>query len=157
MASQRGAALPGWHAGLCFRRGFDSSGGLTQMQAQRCGALPIAHATGGLVDTIEDGVTGFLFSELSRDGLMNACTRAFDTFDDTERLAAMRQAAMARRFTWVEPAAAYPALYGRLAGTKVMLEAMRSVPGRLGLDAGRGQSRARSRAAADTGREVAAA
>src|ERR1700727_3937648 len=31
--------------------------GLTQMQAQRYGALPIAHATGGLADTIDDGTT----------------------------------------------------------------------------------------------------
>ena len=77
--------------------------GLTQMQAQRYGALPIAHATGGLVDTIEDGATGFLFSELSCDELLNACARAFDAFDDVERLAAMRQAAMARRFAWAEP------------------------------------------------------
>ena len=43
--------------------------GLTQMQAQRYGALPIAHRTGGLADTIEDGETGFLFSDLSGEGL----------------------------------------------------------------------------------------
>jgi starch synthase len=46
--------------------------GLTQMHAQRYGALPIAHATGGLADTIDDGMTGFLFSTLSSDGLMAA-------------------------------------------------------------------------------------
>ena len=90
--------------------------GLTQMQAQHYGALPIAHATGGLVDTIEDGVTGFLFSTLTYDGLLGACARAFDAFGDPGHLAAMRQAAMARRFTWAEPAAEYAALYGRLAG-----------------------------------------
>ncbi len=32
--------------------------GLTQMQAQRYGSLPIAHRTGGLADTIQDGATG---------------------------------------------------------------------------------------------------
>ncbi len=37
--------------------------GLTQMYAQRCGSLPIAHATGGLADTIRDGRTGFLYRE----------------------------------------------------------------------------------------------
>jgi starch synthase len=125
--------------------------GLTQMQAQRYGALPVAHATGGLVDTIEEGVTGFLFSELSYDGLMNACTRAFDVFDEAGRLGAMRQAAMARRFTWAEPAAEYAALYGRLAGVAVLLDAARPVPAvaaHPGADAGRGKVRARSRAAA---------
>jgi starch synthase len=135
--------------------------GLTQMQAQRYGALPIAHATGGLVDTIEDDATGFLFSELTHDGMMNACTRAFDAFDDARRLGAMRQAAMARRFTWAEPAAAYATLYGRLAEVAVPLEAARPVPaiaGSAGLDAGRGHPRARSRTSAvEPALEVAAA
>jgi starch synthase len=49
--------------------------GLTQMQAQRYGTLPIAHRTGGLADTIQDGETGFLFSELSGEGLFAACRR----------------------------------------------------------------------------------
>ena len=65
--------------------------GLTQMQAQRYGALPIAHATGGLADTIDDGSTGFLFSRLSSEGLMSACDRAFDTFADEGQLDAMRR------------------------------------------------------------------
>ena len=58
--------------------------GLTQMQAQRYGTLPIAHATGGLADTIEDGETGFLFSDLSGEGLFAACRRAFEAFDDPD-------------------------------------------------------------------------
>ncbi|MBP1531955.1 MAG: hypothetical protein ILA52_00445, partial [Alphaproteobacteria bacterium] len=33
--------------------------GLTQMEAMAKGTLPIATSTGGLVDTIEDGVDGF--------------------------------------------------------------------------------------------------
>ncbi len=90
--------------------------GLTQMQAQRYGALPIAHATGGLADTIDDGSTGFLFSDLSRDGLMSACSRAFDTFADDDQLAAMRRTAMARSFGWAAAAAEYDVLYRRLCG-----------------------------------------
>jgi starch synthase len=90
--------------------------GLTQMQAQRYGALPIAHATGGLADTIDDGNTGFLFSELSHDGLLSACARAFDTYEDSDQLSAMRQAAMARRFGWAGAASEYDALYRQLCG-----------------------------------------
>lgn len=90
--------------------------GLTQMQAQRYGTLPIAHATGGLADTIDDGSTGFLFSDLSSDGLMGACTRAFDTFANDEQLGAMRRTAMARCFGWAGAAAEYEALYARLCG-----------------------------------------
>ena len=92
--------------------------GLTQMQAQRYGALPIAHATGGLADTIDDGTTGFLFSNLSSDGLMSACHRAFDTYEDDDQLAEMRRAAMARCFGWSGAAAEYEALYRRLIGDR---------------------------------------
>ena len=90
--------------------------GLTQMQAQRYGSLPIAHATGDLADTIEDGETGFLFSDLSGEGLFGACRRAFDAFDDAQLLAEMRQAAMARSFHWSGAAAEYEALYAKLTG-----------------------------------------
>jgi starch synthase len=93
--------------------------GLTQMQAQRYGSLPIAHATGGLADTIDDGETGFLFSDLSGDGLFAACRRAFETFDDADVLAAMRQTAMARDFHWSGAAAEYEQLYRRLLGPYV--------------------------------------
>jgi starch synthase len=93
--------------------------GLTQMQAQRYGALPIAHATGGLADTIDDGTNGFLFATLSSRGLMEACHRAFDTYDDEEQFADMRRAAMARCFSWAGAAAEYEALYRRLIGPSV--------------------------------------
>ena len=33
--------------------------GLTQMEAMAKGALPVAMSTGGLVDTIDDGIDGF--------------------------------------------------------------------------------------------------
>ena len=92
--------------------------GLTQMQAQRYGALPIAHATGGLADTIDDGATGFLFSTPSAHSLMEACHRAFEAYGDEAQLAAMRRAAMARSFGWSGAAAEYDALYRRLIGPR---------------------------------------
>jgi starch synthase len=93
--------------------------GLTQMQAQRYGALPIAHATGGLTDTIDDGTTGFLFKTLTPAGLMAACHRAFDAYEDAAHLAGMRRAAMARGFGWSASAAEYEALYRRLIGPRL--------------------------------------
>lgn len=90
--------------------------GLTQMQAQRYGALPIAHATGGLADTIDDGTTGFLFSTLTANGLMEACHRAFDAYQDDGQIGEMRRAAMARSFGWAAAAAEYEALYRQLLG-----------------------------------------
>jgi starch synthase len=88
--------------------------GLTQMHAQRYGALPIAHATGGLADTVEDGRTGFLFSEFSTDAFRGACGRAFEAFGEEPRLEEMRQAAMARSFSWSRAAAHYGDLYRTL-------------------------------------------
>ena len=83
------------------------------MQAQRYGTLPIAHAVGGLIDTIDDNGTGFLFPDLTADRLLDACRRAFEVFADPTRLATMRRAAMARCFTWSASAADYAALYRR--------------------------------------------
>ncbi len=87
--------------------------GLSQMYAQRFGSLPIAHCTGGLADTIQDGVTGFLFREHSLSGLLEAVYRAVDTFRSRRTLNAMRRAAMARGFGWQRAALGYKAVYGR--------------------------------------------
>ena len=93
--------------------------GLTQMQAQRYGSLPIAHATGGLADTIEDGVTGFLFSHFSARSLLAACGRAFDTFSNKASLSELRHAAMSRQFGWAKAAVAYEQLYSQLSGKQI--------------------------------------
>src|SRR5690606_31994430 len=69
--------------------------GLSQMYAQRFGSLPIARRTGGLADTIEDGVTGFLFREASHESYLEAVQRAFNVFHHPELLNAMRCRAMA--------------------------------------------------------------
>jgi starch synthase len=93
--------------------------GLVQMQAQRYGALPIAHATGGLADTIRDGETGFLFSNFSAEGLYAACRRAFDVHADTAALEEMRQNAMARSFGWSDAAREYEKVYSRMTGLSI--------------------------------------
>ncbi|MFC7398220.1 glycogen synthase GlgA [Chelatococcus sp. GCM10030263] len=85
--------------------------GLSQMYAQRFGSLPIAHRTGGLADTIEDGVTGFLFGDLSTAGLVEAVGRAFQAFCSRAQLNAMRRAAMRRPLGWAEAALAYQRVY----------------------------------------------
>ena len=74
-----------------------------------------AHRTGGLADTIQDGETGFLFSELSGEGLFGACRRAFEV-TMTEALDEMRQAAMARSFLWSGAAEEYAGSMAKLTG-----------------------------------------
>ena len=91
--------------------------GLSQMYAQRFGSLPIAHRTGGLADTIEDGVTGFLFRDLSLTGFVGAIRRALTTFGSQTQFTAMRRAAMNRPFGWQASARGYGQVYGGLLKT----------------------------------------
>ena len=89
--------------------------GLSQMCAQKFGALPIAHRTGGLADTIADGRTGFLFGAPTARGLNGAVRRALDTFAFDGRFTQMRRAAMAMQFGWGRSAGRYAALYRKSA------------------------------------------
>lgn len=90
--------------------------GLSQMYAQRYGSLPVAHSTGGLADTIDDGVTGFLFSHPSIAGLMDGVTRAFESFGSQRRMTDMRRRAMKRPLNWLQSSRRYNAVYEKLLG-----------------------------------------
>nr|WP_298969191.1 glycogen synthase GlgA [uncultured Halomonas sp.] len=85
--------------------------GLSQMYAQRFGSLPIAHRTGGLADTIEDGVTGFLFDDMQFGSYMHAIQRAFAVYKSTDLFNAMRGAAMTGRYHWKQSIVPYSKLY----------------------------------------------
>lgn len=89
--------------------------GLSQMYAQRFGSLPIAHATGGLIDTVDDGVTGFLFDEPTADALRRAVLRAFAVYRTPELLNAMRRAAMLTPRGWEIASRQYVDLYEKTA------------------------------------------
>ncbi|WP_246771465.1 glycosyltransferase, partial [Pseudomonas syringae] len=85
--------------------------GLSQMYAQRFGSLPVARNTGGLADTIEDGVTGFLFNESTVESYTEALNRALQVFAHPELLNAMRCRAMAAPFNWHQAVEPYADLY----------------------------------------------
>ena len=87
--------------------------GLSQMYAQRFGCLPVAHATGGLIDTVDDGVTGFLFQGASADALRRCLQRVFRTLHLPGLMTAMRRAAMLRPSGWEVAGSQYLALYQR--------------------------------------------
>ena len=87
--------------------------GLSQMYAQKFGSLPIAHRTGGLADTIEDGVNGFLFGEPSLKRFKDAIGRGLETFRSRSRLIEMRRAAMKRPHGWDRSASRYQEVYER--------------------------------------------
>ena len=97
--------------------------GLTQMYAMRYGAIPVARATGGLVDTvipatierIEKGAaTGFLFSHYNAGAFLEAIHQAIHLYrNDQAHWDKLRRNAMARDFSWDRSAAAYEGLYGK--------------------------------------------
>jgi len=85
--------------------------GLAQLIAMRYGTLPVARATGGLLDTIDDDRTGFLFTTAEAPALAAALARARRAHDDRARWRGMQAAAMAMRFDWARAARAYDDLY----------------------------------------------
>jgi len=87
--------------------------GLTQMRAQRYGTIPVGRRVGGLADTIEDDVTGFLFDEYSPAALERALRRALDRYRDPATWFTYIRAAMSRPFGWERPMAQYANLYAR--------------------------------------------
>ena len=89
--------------------------GLNQMYSQRYGTPPVAHATGGLIDTIEDGKSGFLFAPAEAGALIEAVRRAIGLRRDPGRWHEMRRRGMQRDFSWCAAARQYAALYSRLA------------------------------------------
>jgi len=87
--------------------------GLTQLRAQRYGAIPIARAVGGLRDSVEDGVTGFLFVDYSPAALDAAVHRTLEAYADRRGWRALMRRAMRQHFGWDEPTARYAAAYQR--------------------------------------------
>lgn len=74
--------------------------GITQMRAQRYGALPLGRRVGGLADTIEDEETGFLFDDYTPAALDMAIERALGLYQEREAWERHMRQAMARDFSW---------------------------------------------------------
>ncbi|HEY8248976.1 MAG TPA: glycogen synthase GlgA [Burkholderiales bacterium] len=89
--------------------------GLNQMYSQRYGTPPVARATGGLVDTIVDGETGFLFDRAEPAALAAAVRRSIAVWREPARWREVQRAGMGRDFSWRAAARQYAQLYSRLA------------------------------------------
>lgn len=101
-------------ADMCLMPSLYEPCGLTQMRAQRYGTIPVARRVGGLADTIEDGVTGFLFDDYTSTDFMRAATRAVDQYRETEAWEQMMRDAMGRDFGWERSAQRYLQVYRRV-------------------------------------------
>ena len=90
--------------------------GLNQMYSQRYGTPPIVHATGGLTDTVEDGVTGFIFSPMTAETFLASIRRALAAYHDKKAWRRIQRNAMTRDFSWKKSAEDYLALYKSMQG-----------------------------------------
>ncbi len=95
---------------------FEPSG-LTQMEAMRYGATPIARKTGGLADSVEDyspktnSGTGFLFREFDSMSLVIAVTRAFEIYGNPVAWRELQSRSMRADFSWKHSASEYGRLF----------------------------------------------
>ncbi|MHB1941450.1 MAG: glycogen synthase GlgA [Acidiferrobacteraceae bacterium] len=96
--------------------------GLNQMYSQRYGTPPVAHATGGLVDTIIDfdprvggaDGSGFLFSEPTPESFFGAIERAVAAYRDSMTWRRLQTNGMHADFSWDASARHHASLYRSL-------------------------------------------
>ena len=98
--------------------------GLSAMYSLKYGTLPIAHATGGLYESIQDYDPtnetghGILFFDATPEALWDAIIRAKHYFADPAQWQALMLRAMRCDFSWAKAVPGYEAVYARILGRK---------------------------------------
>ena len=88
--------------------------GLIQMIAMKYGTLPIAHAVGGLKDTIQDGKNGILYENYDSSAFVQAVERTYRVYkEEASQWGRMVLNAMKEDFSWNRSAQEYVKLYER--------------------------------------------
>jgi starch synthase len=99
--------------------------GLTQLYAQRYGAIPVVRATGGLVDTVVDATpealregraSGFVFESFDTGGLMYALERALEAHANADLWNSLVRHVMRQDWSWDSSGREYLRLFERLCG-----------------------------------------
>lgn len=86
--------------------------GLGQMIAMRYGSVPVVRATGGLADTVQDGVTGFTFNGYDWESFWQALQRAIYIHNvDRDGWRQIQGNGMTADFSWAHSAQGYQQLY----------------------------------------------
>jgi len=86
--------------------------GLGQLIAMHYGCVPVVRATGGLADTVRDGLTGFTFYDYSVDDFWRAVQRAIYIYSvDKQSWRAIQHNGMTADFSWQTSAVGYQQLY----------------------------------------------
>lgn len=97
-------------------------GGVRTMQAMRYGVVPIARASGGLRQLVEDydpatgAGTGFVFYDFSANALVDAVRRAEEVWHSQDEWRALLQRVMAMDCSWGAAAERHEKLYRALVG-----------------------------------------
>jgi starch synthase len=89
--------------------------GLNQIYSLRYGAVPVVRATGGLADTVVDGVTGFTFGPYAAGALLEAVGRARAAYADRALWGRIQREGMKQDFSWDASARRYAELFRSLA------------------------------------------
>lgn len=86
--------------------------GLPQMIGMRYGVLPIVRKTGGLADSVKDGVTGFSFVSYTDQALWQTMEQAVSIFmEKKQQYQEMVDNALKQDFSWKRSAREYMKLY----------------------------------------------
>ena len=100
--------------------------GLTQLAAQRYGAVPVVSRIGGLADSVIDAndaairagvATGIQIQPVSMDGLRSGLLRSARLFADQPTWQSIQRNGMRLDVSWTDPAQQYAALYRSLIKT----------------------------------------
>ena len=98
--------------------------GLTQLYGLRYGCVPIVSRVGGLADTVIEAndaalragvATGLQFGDVTGDGIVAVLRRAESLFSDSRAWSVVQHNGMRSDVSWKASAAAYAALYRRVA------------------------------------------
>jgi starch synthase len=86
--------------------------GLGQLIAMHYGSVPVVRATGGLVDTVSDGITGYTFHNYEAGAFWEAVERALHTYRfDKDGWQQIQQNGMLADYSWQQSALGYQQLY----------------------------------------------
>ncbi len=78
----------------------------------RYGCIPVVRATGGLADTVQDGITGFTFNDFGVADFWDAIWRAlYIYFNGPESWRTIQMHGMTTDFSWKHSAYGYHQLY----------------------------------------------
>jgi len=89
--------------------------GLIQMIAMLFGTIPIAHKTGGLKDSVKDGINGFLFQSYTSQALEEKLQNAISIWrNEKGAFEQIVRNALMTDFSWTKSARGYLALYEQL-------------------------------------------